>query len=156
MVTPSDTSKAESRPALPSLHALWSLSWRLCILLVFFLGAFGFSILGWWWAVRNGKVANRDDQLSLFDFVPRREPTPLPDAVRMLAERHCAAVVVPGKPVRHATGARRAGYASMSCSEHSASVRADRHRPGLIVNRAQIPDRWAVPRMARLSFSTAT
>lgn len=31
---------------------------------------------------RNGKVANRDDQLSLFDFVPRRERESLPDAIR--------------------------------------------------------------------------
>src|ERR1700737_557354 len=31
---------------------------------------------------RNGKVANRDDQLSLFDFVPRRERESLPDPIR--------------------------------------------------------------------------
>src|ERR1700730_8541977 len=31
---------------------------------------------------RNGKVANSDDQLSLFDFVPRRERESLPDPIR--------------------------------------------------------------------------
>src|SRR6266478_1027149 len=31
---------------------------------------------------RNGKVASRDDQLSLFDFARRREQTDLSDAIR--------------------------------------------------------------------------
>src|ERR1700682_3748495 len=32
---------------------------------------------------RNGKVANRDDQLSLFDFIPRHEREELSDAIRV-------------------------------------------------------------------------
>ena len=31
---------------------------------------------------RNGQVASRDDQLSLFDFARSREQTNLPDAIR--------------------------------------------------------------------------
>jgi membrane protein implicated in regulation of membrane protease activity len=52
MVSPSHMSKTQSRPgASPSWGALWSLSWRLCILLAFVVGALACALLDLWWAV---------------------------------------------------------------------------------------------------------
>jgi hypothetical protein len=52
MVAPSHTAKAQpSRGWFPSGRALWSLSWRLSILLIFFLSSFVCALFDWWWAV---------------------------------------------------------------------------------------------------------
>jgi TRAP-type C4-dicarboxylate transport system permease large subunit len=51
MVTPSHTPEAERQTGwFPSWRALWSLCWRLWIMLVFFVGSFCCFFLELWWA----------------------------------------------------------------------------------------------------------
>ncbi|HKP05311.1 MAG TPA: hypothetical protein VJU77_18325 [Chthoniobacterales bacterium] len=50
MVSPSHGSEARSQPGwLPPLRALWSLCWRLSIMLVFVGGALWTLLIGRWW-----------------------------------------------------------------------------------------------------------
>jgi hypothetical protein len=52
MVTPSHTeSEQQQRGWFPAWCALWSLCWRLSVLLIFLMGMCASIVLGQWWAV---------------------------------------------------------------------------------------------------------
>jgi hypothetical protein len=50
MVAPSHTDAQQQRGWFPAWGALWSLCWRLSVLLVFFLGICASILLDRWWA----------------------------------------------------------------------------------------------------------
>ncbi|PYJ29847.1 MAG: hypothetical protein DME80_02340 [Verrucomicrobia bacterium] len=50
MVAPSHTDIHQQRGWFPAWRALWSLCWRLSVLLVFFMGICASILLDHWWA----------------------------------------------------------------------------------------------------------
>jgi len=71
-----DTTASKKEEPLGLLKALWSLSWRLCCLLPFFMGALLCAMLQAWWSLLGCIVA-----FVLVAFVIRRLSPPIePDS----------------------------------------------------------------------------